>query len=310
MSNKNADYEGLGEAIQSLGFTSKKDHWYAKPEKMSKPYIRCLKAMAQNTLLLTSGAVESLPEQQDNLNKVENLLGSMQSVEIIDAQDPSNMIPLEKDKLRALSNLLKHRIQLFEDTKKIHSNVYIVSMVSCFEAFIQDLVYEILVCYPKNLRSSKSLTYQEILEHSDMASLISFMAQKESRKSTEGKVEDYLRQLSKRFGLNTIDSLSEIGVIREGVGNMTGLRNVIVHNGGIVDTAFIRRYPKIGFKEGDSTELTMPELARVSEFFRLTASIIETSITEKFKLVAVVSWSEESEVYLDEILSLEDLIEG
>lgn len=306
MSSCNSNIERINQIVLSLGFVhqNQKEHLFRRHEKMSEPYFRCLQSMAQNALLLTL-IVDDFPQR---LTKLENFRNDLvqTSFVLIGNRSSENLIELDENDCRILSELLNHRIKLEQDTQKALNRMYITSTVSCFEVFIQDLLYEIFVHYPDTLRSNKTITYEEILMHPNMDSLVSYMAQLESSKSTEGIAKEYLMRIAKRFGINGIEDLIKTGIIQEGIENLVGIRNVIVHSGGVVDAAYIRRYPQSGFQEGECIEVTSQDIANISETVRLVVGVIESLVTQKFQLIAKVEWSEETEMYLEQILSLEN----
>lgn len=305
MPNCNDDnIERINQIVLSFGYAHQKDHLFRRHEKMSEPYFRCLQSMAQNSLLLTS-VVNASPKRLTNLESFRNGLLQAGSA-LMGNQSLENLIELDENDCQILSELLAHRINLEEDTQRALNRMYITSIVTCFEVFIQDLLYEVFERYPDTLRSNKTITYEELLRHPNMDSLVSYIAQLESSKSTEGSAKEYLARVAKRLGINGIEDLIKTGIIQDGIEDLVGIRNVIVHSGGVVDAAYIRRYPQSNFQEGECVEVTIKDIANISETVRLVVGVIESLVTEKFELIAKIEWSEEAEMYLQEILSLEN----
>jgi hypothetical protein len=304
MSSYDSSLKRIGEIAKSLGIKRKKDHMVICHERMSQAYFRFLQAMAKNALILTSAANDS-SDRKINLQTCEIQLAQSGSKSL---EDPStgNFLVLEQDECKDLRDMIKGHMKMEREAQEALNNMFISSLVSCFEVYIQDLLYEIFVRYPKTLRCNKALTYDEILKHSSIAQVISYMAQLESSKSTEGFATEYLFRMAKRFGINAIEELINKGIIKEGIEKVTGIRNVIVHSGGVVDSAYLRRYPQSSFQEGDCILLDLDDVSGISERIRLTVDIIESSARQKFKSIAVTEWSAQSEIYLDYILGLEE----
>lgn len=304
MSSCDSSLKRISEIAEALSCKHKKDHLVFRYERMSQPYFRFLQAMARNALLLTSVA-NDLPRCLIKLQTVETELAQSGSKLLAD-QSTDDFVVLEQDDCKEICELINSHIEMKKTTQKALNSMFISSVVSCFEVYIQDLLYEIFVNYPNTWRCSKTLTYDEILKHSSIAQVISCMAQLEASKSTEGFAKEYLSRVAKRFGVNAIEELIDNGIIEQGIEKISGIRNVIVHSGGVVDAAYLRRYPQSSFQEGDCIELDLEDIASISNTTRLTVGIIESSIIQKFEKIAVAQWSKQSEMYLEYILGLEN----
>ncbi|MFW9262077.1 hypothetical protein [Nostoc sp. CALU 546] len=286
MSINQSKLERIKEIAEALGCKHKKEHLIRRHEQMSAPYLVFLQSMARNSLLVTSFA-SNLSRRLTNLQTFEtNLVQS--GYKFIGNPSGDNLLNLEPDDCKALSEMINDHIQMEKDAEKALNNMFSTSIVSCFEVYIQDLLYEIFIHYPNTLNCNKTLTYNEIIKHSTMDKLISQMAQIEASKSTDGAAVEYLTRIAKKFGFNEIEELINQGIIQEGIEKISGIRNVIVHSGGVVDAAYLRRYPQSSSQEGDSIEVDLQDMASISENIRLTVGIIESSVTQKFGDIALI----------------------
>lgn len=307
MSNLDGSVDRIKEIAESFGYKHKKEHLVRHHEQMSVPYLRFLRSMARSAVLVLSVA-NNLSRRLNNLEKISTELSqnNLASLEPLLKDDSSeNCLALSQSDCDSLVKLIENHTEMEKESQLALSAMFTTSVTSCFEVYIQDLVYEIFVHYPNTLRSSKTITYDEILKYSSMDTLISYMAQLEASKSTEGFANEYLARIAKRFGATSIDELINGGIVQD-IDRIISIRNVIVHSGGIVDLAYLRRYPKSGFQEGDRIELSLQEVAGMSETIRLTTDIIEDSVTQKFCDIATIKWSEQADMYLEYVLDLEN----
>ncbi|WP_375509796.1 hypothetical protein [uncultured Nostoc sp.] len=304
MSINQSKLERIKQIAEALGCKHNKEHLIHRHEQVSAPYLVFLQSMARNALLVTSFA-SNLSHRLTNLQTFEtNLVQS--GYKLIGNSSGDNLLNLELDDCKALSEIINYHVEMEKDAQKALNNMFLTSIVSCFEVYIQDLLYEIFIHYPNTLRCNKTLTSDEIIKYSSMDELISQMAQIEASKSTDGSAVEYLTRMAKKFGFNKIEELINQGIIQGGIEKISGIRNVIVHSGGVVDAAYLRRYPQSSFQEGDSIKVNLQDMASISENIRLTVGIIESLVTQKFGDIAVTEWSTQSDMHLEYILDLEN----
>ena len=285
-----------------LGYVFKRDHLAFSLDRISASYQNFLRAMASKATALET-AVGSLSEYSDNLNRFQEDLQKGAPVKMLLRRTPPfSSRQLETSDVDALEYAVAHYRETLEDAKATLYEMFLVSTISSFEAYVKDLVYDIYTNYPKTLRSSKTLTYQEALECLSIDELIAHLARKAASKSTEGTVEEYMQRLQQKFGVE----LSGIDFLIKNLERCVAIRNVVVHNNGIVDSHFLSRQPTEMLQEGDKIELTLSDIAGISEIVRLATNFVEIIFVHKFPEVAIVEWSEVIEGWSDSILAMED----
>lgn len=274
-------------------------------ETASKSYFRFLESMAQNALLVTS-VINIFSKETEGLEKLNTFFVEERAELPVLNSSSGDSIRLTVEDQGTVSGLIDSYVELKEDAARALYGMYITSTVSCFEIFIQDLLYAIFTKHPSTLRSSKTITYFDLLSYPDMDGLVSHLAQVEASKSTEGSVNQYLSKIAKRLGIHEIAELIKKGAIKDSIGRLIGVRNVIVHNGGVVDSAYIKRFPNGIFQEEGYIKLELEDIAEWSSAVRLLVGLLEIYVVEKFPLIAIAEWSEKEELHLQEILSLEE----
>lgn len=104
--------------------------------------------------------------------------------------------------------------------------------------YLTDLANHIFRTKPETMKSEKTETHEFILGHSSMIELVSVMADKQAEKLvTFQQIKDCYR---KTFGMPLYTSQKDADLADE----IIGIRNVIVHNQGMIDEQFMRRFPR------------------------------------------------------------------
>lgn len=170
------------------------------------------------------------------------------------------------------------------------SNMYVVALVSTFEAFIQDLLFAIFVAYPASLKSQKTITYEEVLDSLDASAIIETLARREAKSATDGPVNVYLMRLAKKFNVHELPSMCSTPLDW-----VFTLRHCIVHNSARIDqkalTVPIVQDIHPGAVEGSQLRIEIEALSIFSQVVVLSAGLLEAYLVhQKYKKVAVVRW--------------------
>jgi hypothetical protein len=112
-------------------------------------------------------------------------------------------------------------------------------LVSYFEAFVKDYVLTIMVADPRMLRSSATITFEELSAHRSVKSVWRTAAEKEADTLGYGSIDDTAAYFKKRFMVD-LTTFENWTLLRE----LVYRRNLIVHNRSRVNDAYRR---KIGF---------------------------------------------------------------
>lgn len=120
-------------------------------------------------------------------------------------------------------------------------------LISHLEAYFKDYVLTVLAADPRMLRSSVTLTYDELATHKSLRSVWLAAAEREAEALGYGSIDDSALYFKKRFSVD-ISSFSHWESLRESVYR----RNLIVHNRGRLNAIYKR---KVGYK-GKESRLT------------------------------------------------------
>lgn len=119
---------------------------------------------------------------------------------------------------------------------------------SYFEAFLSDLVREILLRRPNILPQERELKYRDVLDRKDYDSILKYMIDKEILAIFYGSAEKIGKYFEDRLNLPWPEYDGQPAVVRASL-----VRNCIIHNGARVDS----RLSEISdWDEGDQIELS------------------------------------------------------
>jgi hypothetical protein len=146
--------------------------------------------------------------------------------------------------------------------------------------YIAELMALIFRTRPETLRSGEQVTYEDVLEHATIEELVATM--------TDRKVEDLSRQglrrltdwFDSRFGLTLFESKDD----ERRASILIGLRNLFVHNRGIVNRTFLKRLPNYPAKVGEIITLSVDGVFDDVGFLAQSVSDVDTRAASKFHL--------------------------
>jgi hypothetical protein len=101
------------------------------------------------------------------------------------------------------------------------------------------------------LRSSKQLSYEQILELGSIDQLTRFMANKEINQEGYQSVANQWKAFEKRFGVR----IEESGVSIEKLADMIAQRNLLAHNNGIVNDRYFEAVITPSLARGQRVQL-------------------------------------------------------
>jgi hypothetical protein len=171
---------------------------------------------------------------------------------------------------------------LFSDKtyEKLVSQMVYSRMVDGFLGYMKGLLAEIVASEPRLLKSNETERLDFILSFDEIAELRTALAERKIERLFYGGFEDIAEFYLKRIGVEV--SPSEEALQRLTL--MTKLRNLIVHNGGVVSRAFKKEYPDSPFSEGDRIEFNFDSIMADLSFLLDTALALDQKVASKFHL--------------------------
>jgi len=181
----------------------------------------------------------------------------------------------KKDFIKSLEDQMKNREYYF-DFILSHSLIFAKSL---FDNYISNVIEFIYNTYPSILTSKKKqIYYSEVFEHDTMEELLNYIIEKElydigymSFRALETYFEDILC-------LKLILDESDIKKIIK----IFEIRNIYVHNNGVVNKKFIRMVKSDDYKEGDEIKLNFQLVVNYFLIIRRVTNALDMQIYNKF----------------------------
>jgi hypothetical protein len=192
--------------------------------------------------------------------------------------------PLTSDEAELFNWAFNNLLNSVEKAQEMYFSMYVITLVSQFEAYIQDIVTEISRHYPETMRSNRTISFNEVLQFSEIPSLVEYLAINTSAKSTEGTATEYICRIGNKYGI----AICQFKDLLREIEQFVDIRHIQVHKNGIIDSQFFSKYPNMG-KVGDRYILNFTILAEMSYLFRLTVNLIEVMLVSKFPKIAIIN---------------------
>lgn len=149
--------------------------------------------------------------------------------------------------------------------------------VSLFEHLFFDLLRIILLDQPESLSRKKQIDYAIILEAESKADIIWKLIDRELNEIKYKNIGEWFTYLYK---LVSIPQLSKDDI--EQISEAKASRDILVHNGGIVNQLYIQKSGKAArFKEGESVDISRDYISDIWDIFSRVLLSMTDAIIEK-----------------------------
>lgn len=268
-------------------------------EVFSLPFANFIHSLA-GFQVLTSMVKTNLAKANENIKyTIDN---SEEGAQLLHAEKGKLGVTLSAQDAELFRKMFGNMLGSIEIAHEVYLSMYVITLVSKFEAYLQDIVKEIAKHYPVTMKSGKMVSINDILQFDEMPALIEFLAGAASLKITDGTASEYINGLGNKFGIPITQFKDLISKIEYFV----DIRHLQVHKNGIVDLPFHRKYKDV-VELGKPIKLDFILLTQISRAFRLLVNLIEIMLTEKFPEIAVI----QSENEVDDVfIRLERIFEG
>ena len=166
------------------------------------------------------------------------------------------------------------------DYEEMHKQMVLCRGVDNYLAYLTELIGLIFSLKPEIMKSNEQVTYKSILEHSTMDGLIDWLIEEKVTKLSHLGVAGLAGYTAERLKL---DLFTDTNVEKQ-VGMLVEVRNVIVHNRGIVNRLFLNRVPDWQGKEGEAIVVKDKNIRHLLTFLAAAAGDIDERAKDKFGL--------------------------
>lgn len=171
---------------------------------------------------------------------------------------------------------------------RLIAEMLLTTIVDNFLAYISELMALVFRHRPETLRSSETVRLDFVLQHGAMEDLIAAIADKRVSDLSYRGMRDLADELAERLGfILYVDQDDLKRAIR-----LIEIRNLIVHNRGLVNRLFLSRIPDYPAALGKQIELDGPMVVGAIGFLAQSVTDIDTRASAKFALPRADSLAE------------------
>lgn len=161
---------------------------------------------------------------------------------------------------------------------KILSRILFSSVVDNFETYLSDLLYEIFLANPQSLKSSQTVTIEEVLNCSDLQEFVKYWAKQKIGKLQKGSVRGFIKDTKQIRDLQILDKEEQNEVEK-----ILQIRHLYAHRNGIVDEKFLQ-YFTTEYLMGSEHQMSIEEIFDKLEYLIDVVIRIDLGSINKYKL--------------------------
>jgi hypothetical protein len=161
---------------------------------------------------------------------------------------------------------------------KILSRILFSSFVDNFETYLADLLYEIFLASPSTLKSTQTITIEEVLNCTDLQEFIKYLSKKKIEKLQKGSVKGFIKENKQISALTVIDEDMQVEIER-----ILQIRHLYSHRNGIVDEKFLQYF--VGtYSLNAEHKMCVEEICEKLLFLNEMAHLIDSTAIARYRL--------------------------
>lgn len=161
---------------------------------------------------------------------------------------------------------------------KILSRILFSSFVDTFETYLSDLLYEIFLANPATLKSSQTVTIEEVLNCSDLQEFVKYLSKQKLNKLQKGSVKGFIKENKQISDLNILDQSRQ-----EEIEKILQIRHLYSHRNGIVDEKFLQYFTG-HFILNSEHQMSVEEICNKLSYLAEIANEIDDKAVNKYRL--------------------------
>jgi hypothetical protein len=161
---------------------------------------------------------------------------------------------------------------------KILTRILFSSVVDNFEIYLSDLLYEIWLANPNTLKSTATVTLEQVLNCADIEEFIKFYAKDKTSRMKKGSVKTFIKDNYLISDLNVFTS-SHVNNVE----SILQIRHLYAHSNGIIDEHFLKSY-RGALTVGDDYLLTANDVLEKLDYLADLINQTDNAAVAKYSL--------------------------
>jgi len=239
---------------------------------------------------VTNEAQPSLPAQATvpgmsfQLNVLKTWLFITDHFEALDyAVQAQKRVESQAATSREAEEWIGNSLKLLSDSQRMLAEMVFTRLVDYFLVYITELLALIYKARPETLRSREQLPLDFILQHDSMDDLRSAIIERQVEKVAFLGSEKLFEYCEEHLKLPLFDTKEDTRLAIQ----LVELRNIVVHNHGLVSGIFRRRVPDYPVPVGGEVRLSLEEVRGYAERLYRWQEGIDERATAKYNLEAI-----------------------
>lgn len=163
----------------------------------------------------------------------------------------------------------------------MYCQVLLTRDIDAFQRYLTKMLSRIYTERPETLKTSEKVEVQEVLNFKNMEDFVSYIAEKRVLALSYKGMREILEFLENTHGLKIDCHNSKLATATERI----EVRNIVVHNAGIVNDLFLKRTKRSDLISGQRFPLSMEYFINTQQDLRDVAESIDNAILKHFNLV-------------------------
>jgi len=188
-------------------------------------------------------------------------------------------VEFSEEQLDTLKTIMKKVREDYGLLLPFMRNQILIFAVSLFEYYIKDLVEHVCLRNMDILKSqNKSITYDRLLSFENLNGLHKYLIEKESYSLGYMSYEEVSDYFLRKFKID----FSKSGIKEEDLVETFSIRNILIHNKGIVNRTFLEKVRNEKYKLGQKTDIDEGVLENSLTLIEKQVSYIDSCVIMKY----------------------------
>ncbi len=246
------------------------------PDQMSEPCQRFFSGQDQLVHFLVF--TFTLAQRNDDVAKI-----ARETLRAVD--DPSDGVEVPPAPSTANQHTEYSAVDEFRSHGQLLLEMMLCRGIDNYLCYLSELLFELFRIRPETLKSGERLKTQDVLSHSTMEDLIHALAERRVQRLAYAGLRELAAYADERLGIPLFDDEHSLArAVR-----IVELRNIVVHNRGVINNVFLSRVTDSEWELGTHPQLWSPFLMDELDFLAKSVAALDNAVAKKFGVPQSVS---------------------
>ncbi len=233
---------------------------------------------------LTNRVSEELIQESrlsdEAISKIEQIIQeNVDSQIVIQVEDVDTPIELSVTEAQNLVRTARMGMEIEHNYTHIGNNMILIYVTTLFEAYLVDIARSVMMSIITEVNETEQEAQREPAEYrANLDELIISLVDRQMDDLAFRSIQNKIKFLQKTLNI----TFTGKGYSKADINELYATRNILVHNGGIINRQYISTAPKMGYEIGDKRELDDEYTLRAIDIVRLAGTAIHKACMQRF----------------------------